>query len=703
MSKKRLLLPLAAVAGALLVAGCGGSSGGGGDTGGPTSGLTGIILPSGHQLNEDRFTVTRGEHVDLRGVRFSCPVDAEDDCTVILVTRDDALAGDFEGGMAMALDLPDEFYGLVGSDSLGDYLRTLFDTAGAPIIVITAGPDGSLDTVADNITVNAFMDYVAELHTLVSTPGDPDADPVVEDIDNGKIALNHTTHGPDAINDMNATVMPVEKRDDENPAMHIYTGGVEDAEGETVGSPIERSAMFTVTAMWNNDQNEADVWKFEDELDSDPTATGIWTHSLQLSTIQQGGRVVMLDLYSDFNEDEEKPVSEVTPEELMLDVPMVVQAIFDTPGEDDETVRSLHWQFGVVGEGTGSFPAEDEVEIDANIIAFNDPNYVSPDDLELGERQELRPVEDDDQNAETTERAADMVRGTWKGIPGTFHCEMVTAGNGNCFIRNQQGGVTSGGIIQFTPDPGAMVRATDTDWLSAGVWLTLPDDPDGDYAAGAFVHGGEPFHIVEGDANNHTLTEVVGGATYTGTAVGRYAEDRAGTATGGRFRADAVLTADFTNTEEMQADENAGTPFIPATLGSVSGLLSNFSADGQTDPDWDLNFDLAMIGTDGRFGDEVSGHANGHALDGVWAGQFFGNPGLAYPEDDPATIGREDLMPMADDVATLLVNESLERGGHPGAIAGTFGASDRDADDDYELTMVGAFGAPWQEPPEEEE
>ena len=154
------------------------------------------------------------------------------------------------------------------------------------------------------------------------------------------------------------------------------------------------------------------------------------------------------------------------------------------------------------------------------------------------------------------------------------------------------------------------------------------------------------------------------------------------------------MTADFTNT--------AATDTNPATLGSVSGLVSNFVADGQTDPDWDLNFDVATIGTNGRFGDEVSGHANGHALDGAWAGQFFGNPGPVYPEDDPLTSAREDLVQM-ENVNNTPLDESLERGGHPGAIAGTFGASDRDADDDYELTMVGAFGAPWQEPVAEED
>ena len=407
MFKERLLLPFVAVAGALLVAGCGGSSGGGG--GSDTAPVdTGIALPPGHQLNEDRFTVTRGEHVDVRGVRFSCPVDAADDCTVILVTRDDALAGDFEGGLAMALDLPDEFYALVGSDGLGEYLRTLFDTAGAPVEVTTAGPDGNLGTT-DDVTVIAFREYVDGLHTPISTPavaevpadGDVPLVPAVPAVDNGKLALNHTTHGPDAINDMNATVKPEEMRVDENPAMHIYTGGVVDAEGETVGSPIDRSAVFTVTAMWNDNQNEADIWMFEDELDSEPTATGIWTHSLQLSFTQQGGRTVMLDLYSDFNEDEEKPVSALTPEELMLGA-MVVPAVVDNPettaenvnvGEDPDEGVPLHWQFGVPGTQNVPFDAALEVQIDPNIISFTDPNYVSPDDLELGERQELRPAQ----------------------------------------------------------------------------------------------------------------------------------------------------------------------------------------------------------------------------------------------------------------------------------------------------------------------
>ena len=42
--------------------------------------------------------------------------------------------------------------------------------------------------------------------------------------------------------------------------------------------------------------------------------------------------------------------------------------------------------------------------------------------------------------------------------------------------------------VLFTPD----VYTPDTNWLAAGVWLTIPDDEaQGDYAIGAFVYGND--------------------------------------------------------------------------------------------------------------------------------------------------------------------------------------------------------------------
>ena len=696
MFKERLLLPFVAVAGALLVAGCGGSSGGGGSDPAQAAGTTGVMLPSGNQLEPGRHTIAQGNYVDVRGVRFSCPVIAasDEDCTVV-IEEAGAQYASYSGTMASAEALPTGFQLGV---NLGEYLRSLFDADGVPLE--TAGPDGMLadnpattgaddDESADNST--SIADYVPSLHSGTYMR-DEDGEE-----GNGKIALTHTTHGADTINDMDAAVTPDDARTDMFAETHIFTGG---AEG---GEPITREAVFNALARWRQAQNEADNWDLMLDLtppvyppDHDlagelmfPASTEIandeWTHSLYVvNEDHEGGRTVMLDLYSDFNENEAKAVSSITQEQETADpvlgtMNLMVTLIPATPDTDledelDDSV-AFAWTFGMGGNADAPFPATSEVVIDRGIIKFLDPLFESPDALEIGERQELRPATADDD--------ADIVAGLWRGIPGVFECMATPApgGNGNCFIRAQQGGdggVTSGGVIRFTPAAGAMIMDMDTDWLTAGVWLTVPDDPDGDYAGGAFVHGGEPYPAA-------SLLVLTGDAKYSGQAVGRYAEDDQGDPATGRFTATASLTARFGDADAMGSIDGSVTKFATTEEGATTAEMQ---------PDWDLNLDVAMIPMNdtntvdvnednGRFGSQVSGHAHGNALDGAWAGQFFNN--------------RE----VENDEATQDVDESMAEN-YPGAVAGTFGASDRDPDDGYSLTLFGAFAADYEPPADDD-
>ena len=256
------------------------------------------------------------------------------------------------------------------------------------------------------------------------------------------------------------------------------------------------------------------------------------------------------------------------------------------------------------------------------------------------------------------------------GVRGTFHCENGAGDeSGICAVnQNTPGELTpseTSDVLVFTP----LVYAADPDWLSLGAWLTVPDDVEGDYAIGAFAYGNNPYKA--DTAIN--AGSIMGTATYSGEAFGRYAE-----ATGidgedkavGSFEATATLMADF-------GDGTA--------MGSIQGDLTGFTADGADKDDWDVNFEAATLklgpqdadsdantpdtfdapNTALRFDAGASGHGTGgHALTGYWNGQFYG--GSADSTDQP----------------------------QPGSVAGTFGlTTERDNEDDYSLTMIGAFGA----------
>jgi hypothetical protein len=643
---------------------------------GPTTGtLAAGDFPEGHGLMEGTESFADGE-TRVGDTVITCEADEDGgtcELTVAMETGEvsgtPSYSGTYSGG-TITLSAYEAPLGSQALTDLGGNLRTLFDDNGVP--VVTGGTDGVVggDDAADDS--NAVADRVADMH-----------------VDAGKITLAHTTHGTDTIDDMDATVSPASKvsNDPALPDTHLYTGGVED-----MGEAVTRISTFMVEAMWRNQRNEADQWQVPaaDDMEMDQPAEqeqrmgGGWRMIALPATPIEGGRTVHVDLYSDYNENLQKPLSMATAMEvgttsIMVTITAAVPDDAQT-AEVDESMP-LFWRFGLTGDLNQPFDADEEVAIDADVIRFDDANYVSPDDLEAGERQELRPASGDDPTAEDY-RAADMVDGTWRGIPGTFHCADAMGGNGNCFIRNQQGGVTSGGVIQFTPAAGAMIVDQDTDWLAAGVWLTIPDDAEeGDYAGGAFVQGSDPFEVSE-------LQALTGTASYAGTAAGRYAENDAGTERSDRFSADAMLTANFGDATAQATD-----------FGTISGELTNFAAMGGADSStWDVNFDMAMIGDDGRFGDEVTAHSRGHDMDGVWAGQFYGNDPTvdmvaALTAATMAAAGDDAMSPAVQAANDAYVTLLTAAQNHPNSVAGTFGASDRDAMDDYALSLMGVFGA----------
>lgn len=247
--------------------------------------------------------------------------------------------------------------------------------------------------------------------------------------------------------------------------------------------------------------------------------------------------------------------------------------------------------------------------------------------------------------------------GTFNGVPGTFVCTAAM-----CTVTTSGTSQTlAGGDITFTPTPGAQMLVADTDWLAIGSWAVAMND--GSTSFGAFVdHGSIPF------ASATSLTDARGEFVYNGPARGHYAEYDDGAREAGVFAAAARLTVDFGS---------------ETTDGFVHGTLRDFSttAHGETaasDRDaWSIN--IAGPGSDR------------YALD-------FDR---ASDEDrfsfDPVTTGKWGAG--ADDTLTgysLMKFYRVATGATftpPTAIAGTFAAHGSDNDDNYRLSLIGAFGA----------
>ena len=229
---------------------------------------------------------------------------------------------------------------------------------------------------------------------------------------------------------------------------------------------------------------------------------------------------------------------------------------------------------------------------------------------------------------------SDRWSGTYNGEAGYFRCL-----SDSCGSRTVNGRLMLGtGEWIFVPTSGTIVTILDTDYLSGGVWLLVPDNRTSaaDYVFGAFVDGSDPFLQSKIIALQRT-------ATYEGAATGVYSAmtPEEGTSIG-YFNGDVTLNADFGGTSD---------------LGTISGSITNFEVDGERE-DGMLTLGTAPIGSQnsGFFKGQVSGSDVEHTYVGNWGGQFFGNS---------------------------------ESDGKPGSVAGTFGGHSTDD----AVNFVGAFGA----------
>ena len=178
-----------------------------------------------------------------------------------------------------------------------------------------------------------------------------------------------------------------------------------------------------------------------------------------------------------------------------------------------------------------------------------------------------------------------------------------------------------------------------TNYLAAGIWVYIPDDGGAnDYEFGAFADGAAPYP--EGD-----IAGLTGTATYNGEATGVYSYGTNGGRRNEFFDATATLTADFDTNDP----------------GSVSGRIYDAMVDDEmVDGDPVLMLESAPLTANSNFfTGNTSMEFNDEDYTGKWGGQFYNDPDSNVSED------------------------------HPGAVAGTFGAST----DDEDKSLVGVFGA----------
>ena len=593
----------------------------------------------GQTVTAGEYMIDAGMTMKVDGVRFWCSGDT--DCTVTVA--EDGMSATSSAGMVMAAMLD-----ATGNQAFMNLSAALLNTADSDTVT-----DG-VQSVFNDLRMNRYHDGGPDVEAM------PDADPAVVGVDNGGgVTTSLTTHEEPAsqgsadpltgVSDIAVTVMPSVVRymdSDASKEVSVVDAGIDDEDANDeivdlamydqvrddaeVDNPVlvdgdgmitsGRTANFVATADW--DRNPAAEWTTDPALMGWDPMEAFWTYAFDSSDDGQplsGGRTLHLDLRSDFN-----PNAMTKGDALLIATGPNYEG-----GQQDRPVgvanSSADWA---------------DVKFDG-----------------------MRDVPMDGERDLTTDAMG--IPGSYMGVKGVFVCIDGQSGQndaGICRINqhsNGKLGVSEGDAVQFMP----YMYTEDTDWLAAGVWLTIPDDEeDGDYAIGAFVYGNDPYKPEDATA----AESITGKATYEGQAFGRYAEvDGANTETG-RFTAAAMLMADFGDGSEM---------------GTIHGSLADFVANGQSET-WSANFESAniMMGmTDDatpqvipdsalRFNAGASGHARGHGLTGYWNGQFYGSPAANASDDDL----------------------------QPGSAAGTFGlTTERDNEDNYSLTMGGAFAAHW--------
>ena len=167
----------------------------------------------------------------------------------------------------------------------------------------------------------------------------------------------------------------------------------------------------------------------------------------------------------------------------------------------------------------------------------------------------------------TTSYSDQTVDGTFMGASGTYTCAV------NCTAVVTADGVNLGTGWTFKPAPGATLQQADASYLQFGWWIRK--DKDGPTHAGAFYREVMPTGGTTTLVTNVNNAALVGKATYTGAAAGKFAISdplRPAYDNAGHFTADAELMADF-----------------KVTGSTLSGTIDAFRLnDGSVDPGWSV-------------------------------------------------------------------------------------------------------------------
>ena len=244
-------------------------------------------------------------------------------------------------------------------------------------------------------------------------------------------------------------------------------------------------------------------------------------------------------------------------------------------------------------------------------------------------------------------------------LTGTLICP---AGEACTATENDNGGDVKVLGYQFTGSrlarkAVAEVDPTESDdYLLFGIWLDAGDA--GEQKFGAFADGGQTVNV---------QNLVTGTATYSGKAAGAHHKTGEGV---NWFDGDASLTAEFGDKPASGADHVAGT---------IKGEINNIRVNGGTARsdsikliEAGLTHDSAAFNGAAVMGAQKAPGSASHEYNGKWSGSFYGST--------------------ADDSKTTDVDESLVA---PKAVAGTFGVTKTAGTGDSAVTesFVGAFGA----------
>ena len=205
------------------------------------------------------------------------------------------------------------------------------------------------------------------------------------------------------------------------------------------------------------------------------------------------------------------------------------------------------------------------------------------------------------------ERAKTVV-GTFDGVPGQFTC----SGDVACTVENNaMGALVAVGTWRFTPGAPftAKVKVPDTNYVYFGWWLKKPAVNTVEHALDVFA-GGTMNHLAE------VTTEIVGNATYSGPAAGKYVTK---SFTGGAHLDSAVghFTARANLTAKFGAEDDDR---------MIDGTVTNFMLDDTSPVSWSVTLKEAPLSVGVTAFSGMSEVNFGGALTedaGTWQGNFY--------------------------------------------------------------------------------